>query len=185
VKQTITAILFVGSLLVVGGGAFFAGRTSVGIPQAQSETPATIVEEAKQSIPAPTLPPRPAGRQIVEMESIEQSISTPAPTWNNPGRTQTQIITIQVPRTRLIDAYPEQIDEWNSRVAALQSDYNRRLSDEISRISRAKNLETARDFARTVKEISSEVIAPLILALAGIIGAIVSLRAAFKIKSPD
>jgi hypothetical protein len=184
-RRMTTAIVFLISILIVGIGTFYAGKLFGGLPNPGSAATAEIVEKAKQQVPLPNLPPKPAGRTVVEQHQIVQTIQVPAPTWSNPTRMTTRQLNISTPQTRLVDASPEETAAWDAEVKKLQDEYNKQLSEKITALSREHELQTAKEFAEAVKEISTDVIVPIILAVAGIIGAVGSLRSAFMEKPPD
>ena len=160
-----------------------AGRTSR-LPKSSGVAAEAIVEKAKQQVPLPNLPPKPAGKTVVEQQPVTQTIQVGAPTWASPLRMITRQITVNTPKTRLVDASPEEIAAWDAEVKKLQDGYNAKLSAKITELSHEQELENAKAVAQAVKEISTDVIVPpVILAAAGVIGAVDSLKAAFK-KSP-
>src|SRR5260370_12590881 len=100
-NRTTTALVFLVSLIIVGAGAFYAGQTLGGEISTTDKSEA-IVEEAKQRILSPVLPPKPAGREVVVQKNVETTIAVPAPSWGNPTRVQQKKITTSMPETKLV-----------------------------------------------------------------------------------
>jgi hypothetical protein len=190
VDRKLTIGLFFVSLFIVGIAAFYLGGA---LTTPRTIIPATsdaILAEAKRRIPAPTLPPKPAGHVVVETKIIQQSVQVPVVKFqkgplgiNIPVATvQTQQTQQEVPVPKLVDASPEETAAWQAKVKILQDQYDTALQNEIKRISREEELSNAKEVAAFIKQLITDVIVPIVLALAGLVGAIVSLVQAFKSK---
>jgi hypothetical protein len=187
-------VLFAVSFMVVVVGAFFAGAALVGAPIiSQDSTSSAIIEEAKKRVPAPSLPAKPAGHEVVETKVVERTVQVPkvindlqsmGPLKINVPRIamETQTIKENVPTTKLIDATPEETTEWEGKVKKLQEDYNVRLNAEIKKISSEQFMQKSKELAQQFKTVVTEIIVPVLVALAGLIGAIVGLYKAFEAK---
>jgi hypothetical protein len=82
VGRTVQAIILVASLIVVAGGAFYAGNSLVEPPtKIPRTTPTAILEEAKKRVPEPVLPPKPAGREVVTMVDKPIEVDAPEVEW--------------------------------------------------------------------------------------------------------
>lgn len=179
-KRAGIAVVFVLSIALVGAAAFYGGTLFGTLSQQQSEPAAAIVEAAKKNIARPQLPPRPAGRPVTVMEERTKEIEIPIPGLLDFGRTRTVLQKIQVPTTKLVDASPEVVAAWDAQVKKLEEEYNARLTQEIDRLSRENLMRTAKQYVAMLKEIASEIVVPVLIALGGIIGAITALKNAFK-----
>jgi hypothetical protein len=187
-KRTIG--LCFGSLFIVGVGAFYLGGALTPPRTIIPTTSDSIIAEAKQRVPLPTLPPKPGGHVVTEIKTIEQTVQVPVVTFQRgplgikiPITTlQTQTTHQNVPTSTLIDASPQETAAWEAEVKKLQDQYNLALQVEIKKISREKELASAKETADFIKQLITDAIVPVVLALAGLVGAIVSLVQAFKAK---
>jgi hypothetical protein len=192
-----TILLFVASTLIVGAGAFFAGAAIVTPPLIEKDsTSAAILEEAKKRVPALVLPAKPAGHEVVETKPVQRVIQVPRTITEIQGggflkipvpRTivESQTITENVQTTRLADATPAETAVWEAQVKKLQDAYNAKLSEEIKKISDEQFLQKSKEAAQRFKTFISDVIVPILLSLAGLVGAIIGLIQAFKLKPKD
>lgn len=193
-----TIFLFAVSMLIVGAGAFYAGAAIVSPPLIeQSSTSATILEEARKRVPAPTLPPKPGGQEVTETKPVQITVKVPrvitdfqkGPLGIRIPVPKTimedQTITENVSTTRLIDASPAETADWEAQVKKIQDAHNARLNSEIKKISDEQFLQKSKDAAQKFKTFVSDVIVPILVSLAGLAGAIIGLIQAFKTKPRD
>jgi hypothetical protein len=194
-----TILLFIVSMVIVGAGAFYAGAAIVTPPLLEkNSTSATILEEGKKRIPAPTLPPKPGGREVVETNAVQRVIQVPRTTTDfqtvgllgfkipiTKTIVENQTIIENVPTTKLVDATPAETAEWEAQVKKLQDTYNAELNEEIKKISDEQFLQKSKDAAQRFKTFVSDVIVPILLSLAGLVGAIIGLIQAFKTRPRD
>jgi hypothetical protein len=184
-------------MLVVGAGAFFAGAALVTPPKLESgSTPTAILDEAKKRVPALVLPPKPAGHEVVETKQVQRTIQVPKITTEMQGNgpfklaipravLETQTVTENVPTTRLVDATPDETAAWEAQLKKLQDAYNAKLTEEIKKISDEQFLQKSKEAAQKFKGFVSDVIVPVLLSLAGLVGAVIGLIQAFKLKPKD
>jgi hypothetical protein len=193
-NQRQTILLFICSMLVVGGASFYVGNSLVGTPlRSEHATPTSIVDEAKRRVPPPKIPQAPSGHEVPDTQLVTREVQVPHITMEfrrvGPIRIQvpvttiqTQTLTQQVPVTKLVGATPEEKAEWQSSVDKITRDYNEKLDAEIKHISRDESLEIAKRTADYIKGMLTDVITPLVIACAGLAGAIISLMRALGLN---
>jgi hypothetical protein len=179
--KCLTVLGFVFSILVVGAGGFFLGVVFAHPLGASGPERATaVIEEAKRRIPAPNPPPQPAGHTVTENKVV--TVNIPRMSGFGFGGFATQQVT--VPTTKLVGATPEETAKWQAEANKLQSDYEKRLTDEAKKIANDMFVNDWRSTVTLLTTFSKEVVIPFLAGLAGIIGAIVALMKAFRTK-PD
>ncbi|MER8567640.1 hypothetical protein NKH85_17000 [Mesorhizobium sp. M0924] len=190
--RTTTIIVFVFSMVLVGGGGFLVGNALVSTPARTGVAAQSILEEAKQRVPEPALPPKPAGREEKVLVPITHSIQVPKieyqiikmPFGSNvkiPHTTfETQVVTENVEKTTIVDAAPEEKAAWDAEVKKLQADYNKRLDEEIKKITNEQSRKDLIETTAIIKDMINGAIIPLITALVGLIGAFLALKKAFE-----
>jgi hypothetical protein len=161
---------------VVGAGGFFLGVVFSRPIGGGAERATAVIEEAKRRVPPPTLPPRPSGHTVTETKQVPVEIPLPLS-----GRTS---IMIPVTTSKLIGATPEETAKWEAETDKSEKEYERKLGAEAKKIANEMFVNDWRSAVVLFKAYSKEVILPFLAALAGIIGAIVTLMKAFRTK-PD
>jgi hypothetical protein len=188
---------FLFSLVLLAVGGFLVGNALLSVPPPQNvDVAQSILDEARQRIPQPPLPPKPGGREVEVTVPTSRTIQVPKIVYDNlkmpfgasvkvPRQTlETQTITENIKKTTIVDASPDEISAWNSQVAESQAEYNRRLNEEIKKISAEQAAKNARLTSELIKDMITSVVIPLIVALTGLIGAIVSLINALRKPPP-
>lgn len=185
-------VVFVGSLLTVGAGAFYVGNKLVAPRDIETPPPAEILDEARKRVPIPVLPPKPAGREVVE--KVETPVEVNFPIVKNEMRnfglgvkvavpvmsTEKRTIMVKTDKRTLVDATPEQIKTWEAEVARIQSAYDGRVKLEAAAIVKRQQDENAKKVVQETTAMIRESITPLVISLAGLVGAIGSLWGALK-----
>jgi hypothetical protein len=167
------------------GGAFYAGNALVR-PQPRTQPTATaILEEAKNRVPPPVLPPKPGGHEVVELVDKKLDVETPVVRMVTKDigifgvkiqvpvqETQHSTIITKVPQTKLVDASPQEIDVWNKQVKSLQEQYEANLRYEIDKIVQEERQNNDKEIIEMTKDVVKNVVAPLLASLAGLITAL-------------
>lgn len=171
-------------------GSFYAGNylASSSIRNQNLASYSDTFEQAKKEIPPPELPPKPAGQTVTTI--VQQKVTVPTPRIETEFQkgpfglkiavpkviTEQKEIMQEVPSTKLVDASPEQISNWNAQVKKIQDEYNNAVA-ERARLIEVKNAEKKRaELIESAKNITKDIIIPLVTALTGLIGAIAALR---------
>ncbi|MER8929184.1 hypothetical protein [Mesorhizobium sp. M0767] len=190
-SRTAIVVVFFISLLLVAGGGFLVGNAMLVPSQDISGVAESILDKAKQRVPEPTLPPKPGGREVKVMVPVTRTIQVPKIEMKGGGflRTPqvvmtTQNITENVEQVRIVDASPQEIATWDAQVKSIREDYSRKLDAEIKEISQEEKLKNMRETAVIIKDMINTAIIPLLAALAGLVGALITLRNAFRSPPP-
>lgn len=176
--RCLVTIAFAVSILVVGTGAFFLGTVFARpIGNGGVERANLILEKAKRNVTPPVLPPAPAGHTVADTQTIHLgSIGGFGGGFGG---------TVRIPITKLVGATPEETAKWQSEVDKLQNDYEKRLHDEARNIANEMFVNDWRSALVLFKAYSTDVIIPFLAALAGIVGAVVTLARAFRSKPTE
>jgi len=182
-RRTAVAI-FIGSLALVGVGAFYVGNMLATSPQiTPATTPSEILEEARKRVPAATLPPKPAGREVTELVPQEIQIDVPIVQMKQVSGpfgvkvsvpeqiTVKRTITQPVPKTKLVDASPAEIAAWEASVKSVQEEYQSKLAAEVRTISAERQQANRNEIIESVQQMTKDTLIPFIAALTGLIGA--------------
>ncbi|MES0179662.1 hypothetical protein NKJ86_13820 [Mesorhizobium sp. M0025] len=190
-SRTAIVVVFLISLLLVAGGGFLVGNAMLVPSQDISGVAESILDEAKQRVPEPTLPPKPGGREEKVTVPVTRTIQVPKIEMKGNGifRTPqvvmtTQTITESVEQVKIVDASPAEIASWDAKVKSIRDDYGRKLDAEIKKISQEEKLKNMRETAAIIKDMINTAIIPLLAALAGLVGALITLRNAFRSSPP-
>jgi septin family protein len=180
--KCLTIIAFVISILVVGAGGFLLGTVFARpIGAGGAERANAIVEEAKRRIAPPTLPAKPAGHTVTVNETKTIVIRAPNPAGIGLGVPEQ--VQITVPTTKLVGATPEETAKWQTETDNLQVEYEKKLAEEARKIANEMFVNDWRSAVVLFKKYSADVIVPFLAAIAGIVGAIVTLMKAFRTKT--
>ena len=164
--------------MIVGAGGFFLGAVFARpIGTGNVERMNAIMEEAKRRVLPPVLPPKPAGHTVTENKTV--SIAMPRGGFGDFGTFDRQII---VPTTKLVGATPEETAKRQAGTDRLEKEYEKNLAGEARSIANAMFVNDWRSAVVLFKTYSTEVILPFLAALAGVVGAVVTLIKAFRTK---
>lgn len=196
-KNYVLIIIFVVLAMV---GSFYVGNY-LASPNSQGQIISSYsdaFERAKREIPAPDLPPKPAGQTVTTI--TQQKVTVPTQRVINESInigpfgakvsipkviTEQREIIQDTPSTKLVDASPEQIGRWNAEVKKLQDEYNATVIDRAKAIEAKNAAQRRTEFIENAKGITKDIIVPMITALTGLVGAIAALRWGKKIPSSE
>jgi hypothetical protein len=190
-KWLITAFIILSMV-----GSFYIGNyLSRGNNYEAEVTAPEILEQAKNEVPKPLFPPKPAGRSVttIEQKKIQVPETRVVDQFQTVGPfglkvnipkvvTTTKEIVQDVPSTKLVDASPEEIAMWNGQVKKLEDKFERDVQERAKQIAAQKASQKRDQLIEQAKGVTKDLIIPLITALTGLIGALAALRWGSKSK---
>ena len=86
----------------------------------------------------------------------------------------------QVPVQNLVDATPEEIKAWDEKTKSLMDKYEAAVRAKADEIAEQKATEKRKELINEGIDIAKNMVVPVLTSLAGLIGAVVALRAGSK-----
>jgi hypothetical protein len=184
--------LFVVCVVLAMVGSFLVGNF-LGAPRfdAQTLSGEEIVALARRRVTEPVLPPRPGGRTVVSIEKREIRIQVPTiETDCSSGLlgvslcvprvvVQTKVVPQDVQVTKLEDASPREIAEWEASVLDAKTKYEEAIQQEVTKISADQADKQRAQVTSGLRSFATNTLIALAAALVGLAGAIATLRWAF------
>jgi hypothetical protein len=176
-------------VLLAMAGSFFAGNYFIGgVGSADATPPSDILEEARKAVAPVVLPTKPAGHSVTTTQ--QKTIQVPEVHVENQmitvgGLVKTMVpkvvttlktVTTDVPVTTLVDASPAEVAKWDLEVKALQEKYEKNVRDKVAQITQERQHQRNVEVMEETKTVVTDMIIPLITALAGLIGAMAAFR---------
>jgi hypothetical protein len=190
-------IIIIAFTLMAMISSFYLGNYLAASPsESRQVTGSEILEQARKEVPMPELPPKPAGRSVTTIEQrtvqvpetrVVSDMQTIGPFGVKIAvpRTITEMkdITRDVSTTKLIDATPEEINSWNAEVKKSQDKYENDIQERAKEIAEEKAAQKRSQVMEEAKNLTKEMIIPLITAITGLIGALAAFRWGAKAKA--
>jgi hypothetical protein len=140
-------------------------------------TAAEILAEARKIVPAPDWPPKPSGHTQLAMKSVDYHIKVPhlgsggyfgAPSISLDDK----VITAREPTYELVDATPEEMDDWNKKTKQMSDMYESQVQKKATELSNEQASKKQDELFKYWTNVLSQLLLPAITAIGGILGII-------------
>jgi hypothetical protein len=129
---------------------------------------AGIRELAKKNVSAPTLPPKPLGETVTQIE--KKQICTNVPEVRLKGLMPTVVNrqvcnNVEIPKSQFVSPDTSQTRDWEEQAAAIQTEYDRKVQEEADRISERQRADL-KDFIKDMIQIAAGILGLIASAIA-------------------